>query len=136
MAAPMSDHGVVKAVAAKVARFVADGDLDGLRALYMPDARIWHNTDDREKTVEESLAFLDGLLSVTSRRWYADVRLTPTPIGYIDQHYMCAMLTTGEEVRVPICMVVTLDGERVKRLEEYIESEASGPVTAALLRGG
>lgn len=132
----MSDDRVVKAVAAKVARFVADGDLDGLRALYMPDARIWHNTDDREKTVEESLTFLDGLLSVTSRRWYADVRLTPTPIGYIDQHYMCAVLTTGEEVRVPICMVVTLDGERVKRLEEYIESEASGPVTAALLRGG
>jgi ketosteroid isomerase-like protein len=132
----MSNEGVVNAVAAKVARFVADGDLDGLRALYTPDARIWHNTDDKDKTVEESLAFLDGLLGVTSRRWYADVRLTPTTIGYIDQHYMCAVLTTGEEVRVPICMVVTLEGKRVKRLEEYIESEASGPVTAALLRGG
>jgi len=136
MAATMSDDRVVRSVADKVARFVADGDLDALRALYAPDARIWHNTDDKDKTVEESLAFLDGLLSVTTKRWYADVRLTPTPSGYVDQHYMCAVMTTGEEVRVPICMVVTLEGERVKRIEEYIETEASGPVTAALLRGG
>jgi ketosteroid isomerase-like protein len=136
MAVAISNEAVVKAVAGKIARFVTDGDLVGLRALYTPDARIWHNTDDHEKTVEESLQFLDGLLSVTTRRWCADVRLTPTPRGYIDQHYMCAVLTSGEEVRVPICMVVTLEGERVKRLEEYIESEASGAVAAALLRAG
>jgi len=131
----MSDPGVVSAVADKFARFVAEGDLDGLRALYTPDARIWHNTDDHAKTVEESLQFLAGLLSVTTKRWYADVRLMPTPSGYVDQHYVCAVLTTGEEVRVPVCMVVTLDGARVERLEEYIEPEASGPITAALLRG-
>jgi len=136
MGATLSDERVVNVVADKVARLVADGDLDGLRAVYTADARIWHNTDDKDKTVDESLEFLAGLLSVTSRRWYADVRLTPTPAGYIDQHYMCAALTTGEEVRVPICMVVTLEGEHIKRLEEYIESAATGPVTAALLRGG
>jgi ketosteroid isomerase-like protein len=131
----MPDDRVVKSVADKFARFVAGGDLDALRSLYTPDARIWHNTDDKEKTVEESLEFLDGLLSVTSKRWYADVRLTPTPSGYVDQHYVCAVMTTGEEVRVPICMVVTLEGERVKRVDEYIETGASGPVTTALLRG-
>jgi ketosteroid isomerase-like protein len=135
MAATVSDDRVVSEVAAKFARFVADGDLDALRALYTPDARIWHNTDDTAKTVEESLEFLGALLSVTTRRWYADVRLTPTPTGYVDQHYVCAVLTTGDEVRVPVCMVVTLDGARVTRLEEYIEPEASGPITAALLRG-
>jgi uncharacterized protein len=131
----MSDDRVVKSVAEKIARFVADGDLDGLRALYTSDARIWHNTDDARKTVEESLAFLGGLLRVTNKRWYADVRLTPTPSGYVAQHYLCAVLITGDEVRIPICMVVTLEGDRVTRLEEYIEPEASAPITAALLRG-
>jgi len=135
MATTMSDDPVIQSVADKLARLVADGDIDGLRALYTPDARIWHNTDDREKTVEESLQFLGGLLGVTSKRWYSDVRLTPTPNGYVSQHYVAVVMTTGEEVRVPICMVVTLDGERVKRIDEYIESGAAGPVTAALLHG-
>src|SRR5437762_12939742 len=118
MGATLADERVVNVVAAKVARLVADGDLDGLRAVYTSDARIWHNTDDKDKIVDECLDFLAGLLSVTSRRWYADVRLTPTPAGYIDQHYMCAVLTTGEEIRVPICMVVTLECLRIKWPEE------------------
>jgi uncharacterized protein len=127
MATTISDDRVIKSVAGKIARFVADGDLDALRGLYTPDARIWHNVDDKEKTVDESLEFLDALLSRTTRRWFADVRLTPTPNGYVDQHYVCAVLTTGEEVRVPICMVVTLEGDRVKRLDDYTMVEPPAP---------
>jgi hypothetical protein len=69
-------------------------------------------------------------------RWYADFWLTPTPDGCIDQHYVCEVVTSGEAVPVPIYMVIALEGERFKWLEEYIEFEASGPVTAGLLRGG
>ncbi|MET9460038.1 nuclear transport factor 2 family protein [Streptomyces canus] len=135
MAPTMPDERVVEAVADAFARIAAEGDVEALRALYTDDARVWHNTDDTVKTVEESLVFFEGLLSVTSKRWYEDVRLARTATGYVDQHYMCAMLKTGEEVRVSICAVVTLEGERVKRVDEYIESGACGPVTAALMRG-
>jgi hypothetical protein len=44
---------------------------------------------------------------------------------------VCAVLTTGEEVRIPICMVVTLEGERVKRLDDYTMLDPPGPGAAA-----
>ena len=127
----MTDEQVARSVADSMARVVADADYDGLRGLYTPDACIWHNIDDKEKTVEESLAFLEGLLRHTSKRWFEDVRLTLTPTGYVDQHYVRAILTTGEEMQIPICMVVTLEGERIKRLDDYMmvgqPQEQSGP---------
>jgi hypothetical protein len=76
-----------------------------------------------------------ALLSVSRKTWYSEVRLTPTASGYVDQRYVCAVLPAGEEVGVPICMVVTLKGGRVKRLEEYIEAGVAAPATAALQGG-
>ena len=123
MATTIADEQA-RAVAEKFARLVAERDLDGLRELYTPDARIWHNSDDTEKSVDESLQFFGGFLTITNKVWYSDIRVTPTPSGYLDQHYLCANLTTGADVRLPMCMVVTLEGERVKRLEEYIVTNA------------
>ena len=47
MATTIADEQA-RAVAEKFARLVAERDLDGLRELYTPDARIWHNSDDTE----------------------------------------------------------------------------------------
>jgi ketosteroid isomerase-like protein len=126
---------VIAMVADRFARCAAERDAEGLRGVYAADARIWHNLDDAEKSVDESLLFLANLLAVTSRCWYEDVRITATGRGYLDQHYMCAALSTGEEVRVPVCAVVTLEGESVKRVEEYVEALAMGPVLEALAGG-
>ena len=68
----MSNDPVVNAVADKFARLVAGGDLDGLCAPYTLDARIWHNTDDKAKTIEENMELLDGLLGVTAWRRLSD----------------------------------------------------------------
>ena len=37
---------------------VESGDLEAVRAIYAPDARIWHNHDRKEQTVEENLKVL------------------------------------------------------------------------------
>ena len=122
MTTTMTDDGLAKSVAGKIARLVADRDLDGLRAVYTPDACIWHSSDDKEKTVEESLEFLAMQLSLTTKVWFEDQKLTPTPNGYV----------TGDEVRIPICFVVTLEGDRVKRLDDYARFEPLAPAVAAL----
>ena len=134
MATTVTDETVMKSVSERLARYVADGDLDGLRTLYTPDARIWHNTDDTSKTVDESLAFFGALVGVSTAREYQAIRLTPTPTGFVQQHYLSTVLSTGETVRAPICMVITLEGDRVKTLDEYIESGSSSAVED-LLRG-
>ena len=135
MTTTMTDDGLAKSVAGKIARLVADRDLDGLRAVYTPDACIWHSSDDKEKTVEESLEFLAAQLSLTTKLWFEDQRVTPTPSGYVDQHYVCAVLTTGDEVRIPIVFVVTLEGERLKRLDDYATFAPLAPAIAAQSEG-
>ena len=119
MTTTITDDTVVKSVAEKMARAVADCDLDALRELYTPDACIWNSSDDKEKTVEESLEFLAAQLSMLTKVRFEDVKLTPTPTGYIDQHYARAVLPTGDELRIPNILVVTLEGERVKRIDDY-----------------
>src|SRR6476659_3280319 len=129
----MTDERVMRSIGETFARCAADLDLDTWREMYAPDARIWHNTENNEMTVDENFEFLGYALSTaTTKRWYADMKLTPTPTGYISQHDFCAILTSGEEVRFPICMVITLDGDRITRLEEYFDGEAVVPMMALL----
>ena len=135
MATTMSDDGVVKSVAEKIARLVADRDLDALREIYTPDAVIWHSSDDKEKTVEESVEATAAQLALSTELWFEEQKLTPTPTGYIDQHYACVKLTSGEQVRVPTCAVVTLEGDRIKRFNEYVELGPLAPAIAALSEG-
>jgi len=47
-----------------VAAIVA-GDVDAVRAIYAPDATIWHNFDQRDQTVDENLATLADLHVLT-----------------------------------------------------------------------
>ncbi|HZO35607.1 MAG TPA: nuclear transport factor 2 family protein [Solirubrobacteraceae bacterium] len=108
------------------------GDLDALRNVYATDAVIWHNVDDTEKTVEESLKFLGALRAVTTRTWYADQRLTLTENGFVLQHYTGAELKSGEELSIPSALIVTVKDGKISRLEEYIESNAAAPAFAAL----
>ena len=119
-------------IANELKQAATDGDLDALRGLYATDAVIWHNVDDTEKTVDESLQFLAGLRGVTTRTWYDRQKLTLTEQGFVLEHYTGAELTTGEEMLIPSCLVVTVTDGKIARLNEYIETSAAAPAFAAL----
>src|SRR5262249_52290463 len=93
----MSSREEVERVADELVRVAAAGDLDGLRRLYTADATICHNTDDADKSVEDSLRFLGGLRAVCTRVWYEDQRRTLTDSGFVLQHYTCAELGDGQQ---------------------------------------
>lgn len=48
----------VLGVAERFFRAVEAGDVEAIRAIYAPDARIWHNHDGVEQTVDENLRVL------------------------------------------------------------------------------
>jgi ketosteroid isomerase-like protein len=111
----------IEAVRKEISRIIESGDLEALRGLCAPDAQIWHNTDQADKSVDETIQYLKGLVGATSRRWFSDVRVTPTPAGFVHQHYTNAVFPNGQEIRVATCVVITLEGDRIKRLEEYFD---------------
>ena len=98
------------------------GDLDTVRALYAPDAVIWHNTDGTEQTVEQNLRVLRWVVDHLPDRRYEEVRRSPTPTGFVQQHVLRCTRDDGTRVEVPACLVVTCHKGRIVRLEEYLDS--------------
>jgi ketosteroid isomerase-like protein len=97
------------------------GSVEGVLACYTPDARIWHNFDQLALTPAESVAGLETLFGNFAVRRYVDVRRQPTPEGFVQQHVLRLQGADGATVDWPGCIVFTLRGGRIARLDEYVD---------------
>ena len=95
---------------------VTAGDLDAVRAMYAPDAVIWHNNDGAEQSVEENLRVLRWVTSNVAGFRYEDVRRTATADGFIEQHVLRGRAERQRAARrgVHLCTV----GDGITRLDE------------------
>ena len=108
---------------------VERGDLDTVRSLYAPDAKIWTAQDPAERSPEENLAVLTWIKENVRNFRYEDVRCQPTPTGFVEQHTTCGTAPGGGEFRFAACLVVRLENGKVTRLDEYFDT---APLMAAL----
>lgn len=130
---------------ALAARFVAaieQGDIAAVRAIYAPDARIWHNTDGLDfpgQTVEENLKVLGWMGRFLNDKRYDIVARAATEDGFVQQHVLRATIaSTGAPYAMPACIVCKVAGGRITRLDEYMDSAHVQPLLAAAeaLRAG
>ena len=98
------------------------GDLDAVAALYAPDVEVWLNTDGVAQDREANLRTLAWIVANLPERRYDDIRRHRTATGLVQQHVLRATTTAGRRVAVPACMVITIDGGRIARIEEYLDS--------------
>lgn len=111
---------------------IEQGDMDALAALFAPGARIWHNVDETEKSIEEASGPLLHLYNSATRIDYRDRRLAVDGDLLFVQHAICAPLKSGGEIRLPGMMRIQLaDDGRIARIEEYFDSRALDPLMAA-----
>jgi ketosteroid isomerase-like protein len=109
---------------------VERGDTDELRRLYHPEARIWHNFDQQEQSVEENLQTLGWMCRRLFDRSYEVVRRERLDDGFLQQHVLRGITRSGAPFAMPACMVVRCSGGRITRIEEYLD-----PAQAAALAG-
>ncbi len=109
---------------------VAASDLDAVRAIYAPDAVIWHNNDGAEQSDDENLRVLRWATSRIAGFRYEDVRRSATSDGFIEQHVLRGTAPNGEELLVPACIVCTVVDGRITRLDEYFDSAQIAALTA------
>ena len=121
----MSD---VLELAERFFRAVERGDIDQLRAIYAPDAHIWHNHDRKEQTVEENLRVLAWVAKNLTNRHYRVQRRVAIPGGFLQQHILEAN-TVGGPFSMPACIVVEVTDGRISRLEEYLDSAQAAHLT-------
>ncbi len=98
--------------------------LEGRRAdddVYADGVTTWHNIGERESVVQQtpSRTRAGGELRVE------DVRLRVFDGGWVLQGTTAGTSASGDPVRIPSCLVVTVREGRIARFEEYADSRAA-----------
>jgi ketosteroid isomerase-like protein len=119
---------VVDAIAGRFTRAIEEGDAAAIGACLTDDFVVWHNNDpalqERENVVRLLLwvhRHVDGLR-------YADVVRRATADGYVQQHTLRGTLRDGSALAVHACLVVTLAGGLIGRIDEYVDSAQVTPL--------
>lgn len=107
------------------------GDIDTVRAIYAPDAVIWHNDDLIEQPVDENLKVLQGLHRAVSGLHYDIIRRAPAADGVLQQHVLRGRLANGAEVALPAAMYLQVRDGHITRIEEYLDSASRASIKAA-----
>ena len=134
----MTDHATPSnlAVLTSFLEAIEAGDIDQVRAIYHPDAVVWHNNDLIEQTVEQNLAVLQWMTTNITGFRYEEIRREATATGAVEQHITVMPLPNGEEIRMPACIVVQInDSGQITRLDEYIDGVQVGQLQQAMLGG-
>src|ERR1700722_10821352 len=93
----------MNALADRMARAYEQNDIDAIVACYAPDARIWHNIDGVEQTVEEQLDVTRWLNERLKNLTYEIVSRHSFDDGYVQQYVMHGTLVHGGEAfRMPV----------------------------------
>jgi uncharacterized protein len=117
-----------------VARFftaLEAGDIDTVRAIYAPDALIWHNDDLIDQSVEDNLRVLAGLHRAVSGLRYDVVRRAVVDDGVLQQHVLRGTLPDGTDVELHAAMYLQVRGGHITRIEEYLDSGKRTTIRAA-----
>ncbi len=109
---------------------IEQGDVEASRELYDANARIWHNTDNVEQTVEQNLRVLRWLVRNTAQRRYEDVRREQTASGFVQLHVLRLHFHDGRVVHVPACLVAQVRAGLITRIDEYLDSAHTAAISA------
>jgi hypothetical protein len=71
---------------------------------------------------------LAGILPNLQNFSYDDVRIEPTPSGYVQQHILRCKGPKGEAVEVYTCLIATVRGGKLLHIDEYMDSKQVAPL--------
>jgi uncharacterized protein len=118
-------------VADRLFKAIERGDVNGIKDIYAPHAKIWHNFDNLAQSVDENLAVLKWVVANIAEISYTEIHRQPTPSGFIQQHVLRGKVkASGKEIAIPACIVCKVENGRITRLDEYLDSAQT-----AALRG-
>lgn len=127
----MSDQDMIE-FAGRFLGAIERGDVDTVRALYHPDAKVWHNNDGIEQSVDDNLKVLGWMARTLATRHYRVIRREALPDGFFQQHVLETTLPNGRTWNLDACVVVRVVDGLVVRLDEYLDSAKIAELTAAL----
>ncbi len=119
------------ALAKRFVGAIQSGDVDTVRACYAPDAKIWHNNDGIEQTVDQNLRVLKWMIRTLPQRTYRVIRLEALSDGFLQQHVLEATLPDGRKWALDACVICRVAGGLITRLDEYLDSAQTNALNEA-----
>ena len=120
-----------QAIGNRVAAAFASGKLPD-DDLFAPDATGWHNTDEIEAphgVAHERWAVVRGLFP----DFHAiDTHVHAWASGFAMQYVFVGNSAKGATIRIPGCIIATLQDGKILRMQEYVDSAHAAPLMAAL----
>ena len=104
---------------------IQTGNVEAVRACYAPDAKLWHNTDDIEQTIDQNMAVLAWFIKTLPDRYYRVLYRAALKDGFVQQHILEATLPDGTKWKMFACVVVRMENGVIVRLDEYLDSAQS-----------
>lgn len=123
----MSEHPHLAVAKALSDRLIAR-DAAGVGELYADDVVVWRNVDNRELAKKQVLKVVSFLTTAVKDLHYTDIRVVPTPEGFVQQHTLRCVAPNGTEVATHACLVARVVDGRITRLDEYFDSAQLAPL--------
>ena len=117
----MTEHEIL-AFAERFVGAIQTGDVPTVRACYAPSAKLWHNTDNIEQTVDANIKILEWFIRTLPDRNYRVLRREALKDGFLQQHVLEATLPDGTKWKMSACVVVKMENGLITRLDEYLDS--------------
>jgi len=131
----LTDSRLVEQLSARFVRAVTEPRVEWLDDLLAADFSIYYGTTNGSLNRAEALAFFRRYFPSIRLR-YRDVRIKPTTTGWVQQHLVDTDGENGFRIRdMPVAMVVTLSGEKIRHIAEYMDSAQTGGFDSTNLRG-
>lgn len=103
-------------------------DADGVRACYAPDARIWHNFDNKLQPVEDNIKSMHWMHSrLNNLNYDVQVRVA-LPDGFLQEHILRGTLHNGEPFALHACAICKVENGRITELREYLDTAEAKPL--------
>jgi ketosteroid isomerase-like protein len=126
---PVPDSDAVKReVARRLMAAIQAGDVAAVGELYAEDMVGWRSFDRKELGRQAMLRVIAWLVKHVRDLHYEAIRVETTERGYVQQHVLHATAPDGTKVEAPACLVVEVQGGRIRRLDEYLDSAAIAPL--------
>ena len=109
----------------------SSGDADGVRQLCAADLEASQN-GGAPMNLDTLLHFTFAVLGVVKNFRYEDAKRSATETGFVEEHAVRGTLPDGSEMELTVCVVGEVEGGKISKLREYVDSAAAAGLIAAL----
>jgi len=124
----MHQNNEALAVAERFMAALNIADEAAVRAIYAPDARLWHNFDDKLQPVEDNIKSMHWMHRRLKNLNYDIQYRVALPDGFLQEHILRGTLANGEAFALHACAIVKVENGRITELREYLDTAETRPL--------